>query len=306
MRTSEVLLSAGLLALAFGLSPAVSFDGRPEVVPMPNAAGPSTPQMNNLGNATPLVAVPVTPMVPRSLGPSTPFEAFRSGTQALRQGRTDQAVLELEYAAEQGIPGALWKLGRMNADGDGVPMNEARAYEYFRRLTTLFADESADSPNAGYLAKAFVALAQYHLNGIPGTLRPDASVAREMFRYAATYYADPEAQYLLGKLYLGQKPNDPIQAARWLRLAANKGEHRAQALLGSMLFRGEEVSRQPALGLFWLIVAKDGAAPDETWITEMYASAIAQANESERNLAHKYLEDWLKRRILLPPSHTAN
>jgi hypothetical protein len=38
----------------------------------------------------------------------------------------------------------------------------------------------------------------------------------------------------------------------------------------------------------------------------MYASAIAQANESERNLAHKYLEDWLKRRILLPPSHTAN
>src|SRR5919204_3010266 len=96
MRTSEVLLGAGLLALAFGLSPAVSFDGRPEVVPMPNAAGPSTPQMNNLGNATPLVAVPVTPMVPpRSLGPSTPFEAFRSGTQALRQGRTDQAVLEL-------------------------------------------------------------------------------------------------------------------------------------------------------------------------------------------------------------------
>ncbi len=307
MRTSEVLLSAGLLALAFGLSPAVSFDGRPEVVPKPNAAGPSTPQMNSLGNATPLVAVPVSPMVPpRSLGPSTPFEAFRSGTQALRQGRTDQAVLELEYAAEQGIPGALWKLGRMNADGDGVPMNEARAYEYFRRLTTLFADEGADSPNAGYLAKAFVALAQYHLNGIPGTLRPDASVAREMFRYAATYYADAEAQYLLGNLYLGQKPKDPIQAARWLRLAANKGEHRAQALLGSMLFRGEEVSRQPALGLFWLIVAKDGAAPEETWITEMYASAIAQASESERNLAHKYLEDWLKRRILLPPSHTAN
>ena len=57
MRTSEVLLSVGLLALAFGLSPAVSFDGRPEVVPMPNAAGPSTPQMNT--SATPLVAVPI-------------------------------------------------------------------------------------------------------------------------------------------------------------------------------------------------------------------------------------------------------
>ncbi len=301
----------GLLALAFGLSPAVSFDGRPEgstaVVPMPNAAGSLTPEMNSLGSATPLVAVPVTPMVPpRSVVPSTPFEAFRSGTQALRQGRTDQAVLELEYAAEQGVPGALWKLGRMYADGDGVPMNEARAYEYFRRLTTLFASDSSDSSNSGYLAKAFVALGRYHHNGIPGTLGPDTNVAREMFRYAATYYADPEAQYLLGKLYLAEKPKDPVQAARWFRLAANKGEHRAQALLGSMLFRGEEVSRQPALGLFWLIVAKDGASPEETWITEMYASALAQANESERALAHKYLEDWLKRRILLPPSHSPN
>jgi TPR repeat protein len=299
----------GLLAVAFGLSPAVSFDGRPEgsttVAPMPNAAGPVTPEMNSLGSATPLVAVPVTPMVPpRSIGPSTPFEAFRSGTQALRQGRTDQAVLELEYAAEQGVPGALWKLGRMYADGDGVPMNEARAYEYFRRLTTLFAGDRSDSSNAGYLAKAFVALGRYHHNGIPGTLVSDANVAREMFRYAATYYADPEAQYLLGKLYLLEKPKDPIQAARWLRLAANKGEHRAQAMLGSMLFRGEEVSRQPALGLFWLIVAKDGASPEETWITEMYTTALAQANENERTLAHKYLEDWLKRRILLPPSHS--
>ena len=53
---------------------------------------------------------------------------LRSGTQALRQGKTDQAVAELEYAAEQGLPGAIWKLGRMYADGDGVKMDKARAY----------------------------------------------------------------------------------------------------------------------------------------------------------------------------------
>jgi hypothetical protein len=28
----------------------------------------------------------------------------------------------------------------------------------------------------------------------------------------------------------------------------------------------------------------------------MYTSALAQANESERAMAHKYLEDWLKNR----------
>ena len=81
-----------------------------------------------------------------------------------------------------------------------------------------------------------------------------------------------------------------------MRLSANKADHRAQALLGSMLFKGEDVSRQAALGLFWLIMAKDAATPDETWITDMYTSALAQASDTERAMARKYLEDWLKSR----------
>jgi exopolysaccharide production negative regulator len=308
MRTSNVIMSIGLLGLAIGLSPAaVSFDGTrtPEGTALPlQSTGPNATQGGNpLSGATPLAAVPAAPpaapltMPPRSALP-TPQEAFRAGTQALRQGKTDQGVMELEYAAEQGVPGAIWKLGRMYADGDGVKTNKARSYEYFRRLTTAHADEAAGTPNARFLANAFVTLGLYHLDGIPGTLRADPNVAREMFRYAASYYADPEAQYYLGRLYLLGKgaPKDAIQAARWLRLSANKGDHRAQALLGGMLFKGEQVSRQAALGLFWLIIAKDGAGPDESWITDMYSSALAQASENERALAHKYLEDWLKNR----------
>jgi exopolysaccharide production negative regulator len=307
MRTSNVIMSIGLLGLAIGLSPAaVSFDGTrtPEGTALPlQSTGPNATHGNPLSGATPLAAVPVNPPVaplnvpPRSALP-TPQEAFRAGTQALRQGKTDQGVMELEYAAEQGVPGAIWKLGRMYADGDGVKANKARSYEYFRRLTTAHADEAAGTPNARFLANAFVTLGLYHLDGIPGTLRADPNVAREMFRYAASYYADPEAQYYLGRLYLLGKgaPKDAIQAARWLRLSANKGDHRAQALLGGMLFKGEQVSRQAALGLFWLIIAKDGAGPDESWITDMYSSALAQASENERALAHKYLEDWLKNR----------
>jgi len=308
MRISNLFASIALLGLAVGLSPAISFDGSrapegskmplPDTIPSPAAGNAS------LGSATPLVAVPAAPPVapltlpPRSAMPPTPIEAFRSGAQALRQGKTEQAVTELEYAAEQGVPGAIWKLGRMYADGDGVKMNNARAYEYFRRLTATHGDDSAGTPNARYLANAFVTLGLYHLDGIPGTLKADPNVAREMFRYAAAYFADPEAQYHLGRLYLLGKgaPKDAIQAARWLRLSANKGDHRAQALLGSMLFKGEDVSRQAALGLFWLIMAKDAATPDETWITDMYTSALAQASDTERAMARKYLEDWLKSR----------
>ncbi len=308
MRISNLVASIALLGLAVGLSPAISFDGprAPEGtgVPLPDSIPSPAAGNTSLGTATPLVAVPpaapVAPLAlpPRSAVPPTPLEAFRSGTQALRLGKTEQALTELEYAAEQGVPGAIWKLGRMYADGDGVNMNKARAYDYFRRLTTMHGDDSAGTPNARYLANAFVALGLYHLDGISGTLKADPNVAREMFRYAAAYYADPEAQYHLGRLYLLGKgaPKDAIQAARWLRLSANKGDHRAQALLGGMLFKGEEVSRQAALGLFWLIVAKDAAGPDETWITEMYTSALAQASDGERATARKYLEDWLKNR----------
>ncbi len=308
MRISNLVASIALLGLAVGLSPAISFDGprAPEGtgVPLPDSIPSPAAGNTSLGAATPLVAVPPAApgaplaLPPRSAVPPTPLEAFRSGTQALRLGKTEQALTELEYAAEQGVPGAIWKLGRMYADGDGVNMNKARAYDYFRRLTTMHGDDSAGTPNVRYLANAFVTLGLYHLDGISGTLKADPNVAREMFRYAAAYYADPEAQYHLGRLYLLGKgaPKDAIQAARWLRLSANKGDHRAQALLGGMLFKGEEVSRQAALGLFWLIVAKDAAGPDETWITEMYTSALAQASDGERATARKYLEDWLKNR----------
>jgi hypothetical protein len=300
MRISNVIASLGLLGLALGLSPAVSFDGNrtPEgataAVPLPGAnAGPGA----DIGRATPLAAIPVAPL--GNARPATPFDAYRSGSQALRQGRTAQALNELEYAAEQGVPAALWKLGRMHADGDGVEKNAMRAFEYFSRLTKTHGDDAPTSPQAGFVARAFVALGQYYLDGIPNSpIGPDTVRAREMYWYAASYFADPDAQYHLGRLYLdhGGPARDPRQAAKWLGLAARKGQPQAQALLGAMLFRGDGVTRQAALGLFWLTLAKDGAAPPETWISESYASAFGQATDDERAMAYNYLESWLRGR----------
>ena len=47
------------------------------------------------------------------------------------------------------------------------------------------------------------------------------------------------------------------------------------------------------MGLFWLTVARDGASPNERWITDTYASAFAQASDDERDLAYRYLQNWL-------------
>ncbi len=298
MRTSDLVLTMGLLGLAFGLTPAVSFDG----TRTPEGATVSTPlpapSVNTLGRATPLAAEPNAPLggTPRSVNP---YDSFRSGTQALRDGNVDKGVAELENAARQGIAVAIWKLGRMYADGEGVVKDKARAFEYFRQLTNHpQADDSVGTPQARFVANAFVSLGQYYLEGIPNVVAPDPAMAHQMFYYAASYFADSDAQFKLGQLYLNGRgaPKDAIQAARWLRLAANKGDHRAQALLGTMLFKGQDVTRQAALGLFWLIVAKDSATTDENWITDTYGTAFAQATDEERALAYKYLENWLKTR----------
>src|SRR5947209_1965470 len=160
MRTSDVVISVGSLALS--LSAALSFDGT------------STPEGSAI--AVPLMATET------NLAPgATPLEAFRSGIEALRQGRTDRALSELEYAADQGVAGALWKLGRMYADGDRVKTNKARSYEYFRRLMTIYSDDGAGAPNARFLSNAFVALGLFYLEGIPGTLEAEPNVARHMF-----------------------------------------------------------------------------------------------------------------------------
>jgi TPR repeat protein len=120
-----------------------------------------------------------------------------------------------------------------------------------------------------------------------------------MFQYAASYFGDPDAQYHLGRLYLTGRGaiKDPKLAARWFGLAANKGHLQAQALLGSLLFKGEVVPRQAALGLMWLTLASDaaGGAPDK-WVRDLHDAAFKQASDDERQLALMFLERRLNGR----------
>jgi hypothetical protein len=145
----------------------------------------------------------------------------------------------LQNAAEGGHPVAQWKLGRMYADGDGVAQDDLRAFEYFRRIADTHAEDSPSAPQAAIVANAFVALGRYYLSGIPNSsIKADPERAKEMFSYAASYFGDADAQYELARLYLknaGTSRDDFRHGVRWLRLAAQKGQHQAQALLGEML-----------------------------------------------------------------------
>jgi TPR repeat protein len=225
---------------------------------------------------------------------------------AVDPGIPDQAkaekskiVASLVDAAAKGHSLAQWKLGRMYADGDGVQQDRLRAFEYFQRYADKHADDGPDMPQSRLVANAYVALGRYYLDGIPDSvIQPNPERAREMFTYAASYFADSDAQFQLGRLHFDGIgiPRDARQAVRWLSLAANKGHYEAQALLGHILFIGEYGPRQRPTGLMWLTLARDGAGGKQPWITEYHDSAFKQASDAERGRALALIERWLEGR----------
>jgi TPR repeat protein len=296
MRTSRQLGVAVAVLMGLGLASALAFDSTRR----PNGIAPASANVEVFrhGAGTSEASLSAGDLQTSSaLRHLTPFQAFRIGAQALRAGDTKSGILSLEYAAASGHPIAQWKLGRMYADGDGVKQSDLKAFGYFREVADAYADEAPGTPRARFVSNAFVALGCYYLDGIPNSsIKSDPDRAREMFTYAASYFGDADAQYQLGRMYAegtgGVK--DVRQAARWLQLAATKGQYQAQALLGAILFKGDAVPRQAARGLMWLTLARDAATPQETWIVELQKQAFNEASDQDRAAALAFIERWIR------------
>jgi TPR repeat protein len=179
MRTFDLigagaLLAAGIVGSAFALD---AKDSRPVV----SAAPPASTIANS----------------------QTSLQAFQAGTALLKSGDTDKAVTALRYAAEQGHPLAQWKLGRMYADGDGVKRDHVQAFQFFSRIANEQAEMSPWTQQARFVANAYVSLGHYYLTGIPNSqVQRDTSRAYGLISYAASYFGDADAQYLLARLYI--------------------------------------------------------------------------------------------------------
>ncbi len=233
-------------------------------------------------------------------------QALRAGIDDLRAGDAKSSVEALKYAAAGGQSLAQWKLGRMYAQGQGVPHDDYQAYQYFDQLIQSYNEDEPDRRDISAVSNAFVAVGVYCLNGILNTeVKPDPERALEMFQYAATNFGDPDAQYNLARMYLdgaaGLTKNN-MRAARWLALAAEKHHHPAQALLGHLLFIGDGVPRQRARGLMWLTIAKSAAqGPKDDWMIDLFAKDNALAGDDDRQVAALYLSDRAGGGALPPP-----
>jgi len=242
-----------------------------------------------------------TPDAPDKL-PAPP--AYASARQALDLGLTDLKAGDLKgsldalnYAADGGDPLAMWKLGHMYLHGEaGLAKDDVKAFRYFDALVRAYDEDKFDRNMIGAMANAFVAVAQYQLAGIAGSdVRPDPERALTLLQYAATVFKSTDAQFALGRLYLGGTAvteKDPIRAARWLALAATKGHRGAEATFGHVLFAGLGVPVQRARGLKWEILAKNGAlAPHDQWIIDGFAKDWTLAGENDREMALAYVAE---------------
>jgi FOG: TPR repeat, SEL1 subfamily len=262
-----------LAALIVGAVPAKAFDVKSKFLPL-DAGASSSPQEID--------------------------QAFRDGTRAYFSGDKEAALDGLRYAAEYGHPAAQWKLGRMYAEGDGVGENDLQAFDYFSRIIAEHADDSPSSPQAPYIANAFVEVGNYYRSGIPNsTIQANSRRAREILTYAASYFGDADAQRDLAEMYLGGEggEKDIRQAARWLLLAAKKGQIDAQVRLGELLLSGEDIGASPIHGLMWLTVAlkrAESAGYDPVRIRNLHEQAFAIASEHTRRSAMDLADAWIR------------
>ncbi len=231
-------------------------------------------------------------------------QALRLGVDGYRAGDVKSSVEAFKYAAANGNPLARWKLGKMYADGDGVPRDDAKAFDYFSQIVQDYDEDDDNRRDLSVVSNAFVAIGVYSLNGIANSeVKPDPARALDMFQYAALTFGNADAQYNLARLYLDGAdgiPKDVRQAARWLSLAAEKNHMQAEALLGHMMFNGfQGFARQRARGLMWLTLARDAAAeskdPKDQWIVDLYGKAVGLASDDDRQAALAYCDERRKR-----------
>lgn len=104
---------------------------------------------------------------------------------------------------------------------------------------------------------------------------------------------DADAQFLLGLLYGNDYdpiPQNDVEAARWLRLAANQGHKRAQCILATMYAEGMGVPRDYVEAYRWVKLANDPHFDNIDDLQNRITKSMTAAQVTE---GEKLLREWL-------------
>lgn len=130
---------------------------------------------------------------------------YDEGHAAFARKDWARAIAELRPAAEAGDDRALFLLGRMYLDGNGVVSSPSEALGLYRR--------AAEKNNT----EAMISIAALHQGGIG--VKKDPAAARAWFGRAAAL-GNQAAAFLYAIALFQADPPDPAGAYKWLKIAA--------------------------------------------------------------------------------------
>lgn len=233
-----------------------------------------------LSSATASSAFDITAGVSKESGP---FDLFKFGFKAYKNGQKEDAVEAYRYAAEKGHTGSRWALANMYAAGDGVVRDDFEAFKIYADIASQGVEPGSE--DTGFFVNALLALARYYRDGIAGTpVRADLSQARQLYFQVASTFGVPEGQFQLARMIMngeGGKANIQ-QAKKWLNLARRNGHAGAMSVFGNILFQEGQTVR----GLAFMTAALDHCNPKDCyWMQELQEQAFSIANEDDRRVA---------------------
>jgi len=178
-----------------------------------------------------------------------------------------KAVSWFKKAAEQNNPQAQYQLGKMYKEGIGVNPDPKQAKHW------LFKAANGGVTNANHLLRAFL-----DTKTLKSTPKPSKGMgAAELPQRKAAERGDTDAQYQLGIMYLNgdQVRQDPIEAIKWLSLAARSKHMLASITLGDIYYQGDALQEDYSEAAKWYkIAAVQGDQKAQYVLGNMYKNGL--------------------------------
>lgn len=166
---------------------------------------------------------------------------FDSGLEAYSTGDYETALAEWTPLAEQGHAGSQFGLGSLYANGWGVPLDDAKALEWYQRAA-----------NQGH-AEAQYSIGVMYQNGW-GVGQSDAEALKWIQQAADGGF--PPAHRTLGDMYAGGfgVTPDPVQACKWFATGEALGDSESSFDRGDleMHMSAGDIATASALAKSWL------------------------------------------------------
>jgi hypothetical protein len=214
---------------------------------------------------------------------SGPFDLFKFGFKAYKNGQKEEAVEAYKYAAEKGHTGSRWALANMYADGDGVTQSDFEAFKIYSEIASQGVEPGSE--DTGFFINALLALASYYRNGIPNSpVKIDLNQARQLYFQVASTFGVAEAQFQLAQMMLAGEGGAPNvqQAKKWLNQARKSGHPGAMSVFGNILFQEGQAVR----GLAFMTAALDKCKPKDCgWMEDLQEQAFSISAEDDRRVA---------------------